>query len=91
MCSGNCYSTNLPATSTFYSIYVNGVPRPRANYIFLGHVAARAYGRLITSGTPFPAGLPNTVLITYTNVGVQLEDTRTFVVDCAPATLMETA
>lgn len=75
----NCYSTNLPATSTFYSIYVNGVLQPRANYIFLGSGCSAGLRSVNYVWNSIPTGT-NTVLITYTNVGVQLEDTRTFVV-----------
>jgi len=75
----NCYSTNLPATSTFYSIYINGAFMPRANYIFLNSGCSVGLRSLNYLWTGAPVGT-NTITVTYTNVGVQLEDTRTFVV-----------
>jgi hypothetical protein len=75
----NCYSTNLPATSTFYSIYVNGVLQPRANYVFLNSGCSPGLRSVNYVWSSIPPGT-NTVLVTYTNLAVQLEDTRTFVV-----------
>jgi glycosidase len=75
----NCYSTNLPATSTFFSIYLNGVMLPRASYSFLSSGCSPGLKSVNFNYTGYPAGT-NTVLVTYTNIGVQLEDTRTFVV-----------
>ncbi len=75
----NCYSTNLPATSVFYSIYLNGVLMPRASYTFLlsGCTTGLRSVNYLASG--LPAGT-NSILVTYTNVGVQIQDARTFVV-----------
>lgn len=75
----SCYSTNLPATATFYSIYINGALAPRANYIFLNSGCSTGLRSLnyLWSGAPVGTNIIN---VSYTNNGVQLEDTRTFVV-----------
>ena len=75
----NCYSTNLPPTSTFYSIYLNGVLMPRANYSFLLSGCAPGLRSVNYLANGLPAGT-NSILVTYTNVGVQIQDARTFVV-----------
>lgn len=75
----NCYSTNLPATSTYYSIYVNDVLQPRASYIFLNSGCSPGLKSVNYVWGSIPAGT-NTILVTYTNVGVQIADTRTVVV-----------
>ena len=75
----NCYSTNLPATSTFYSIYLNGVLLPRANYAFLLSGCAPGLRSVNYNYSGYPAGT-NTILVTYTNLATYIEDTRTFVV-----------
>ncbi len=75
----NCYSTNLPATSSFYSLYLNGVLQPRASYVFLDSGCGSG---LKSVNYVWNATLPgtNTVSITYSNLAVQLQDTRSFVV-----------
>lgn len=75
----NCYSTNLPATSTYYSIYVNGVFQPRANYLFLNSGCSPGLKSLNYIWGALPPGT-NTILVTYTNTGVQIEATRNVVV-----------
>ena len=75
----NCYSTNLPATSTFYSIFLNGVMMPRTNYSLLASGCTPGLRSVNYLANGLPPGT-NTVLTTYTNVGIQLEATRTFVV-----------
>jgi glycosidase len=75
----HCYSTNLPATSTYYSIYLNGVMLPRANYLFQNSGCSPGLRSVNYNYTGYPVGT-NTVTTLYTNVGVQLSDTRTFVV-----------
>jgi glycosidase len=76
----NCYSTNLPATSTFYSIYINGVLMPRANYTFLNSGCSPGLRSVNYLWSSIPAGT-NTIYVNYTNIGTPpIEDTRTFVV-----------
>jgi glycosidase len=75
----NCYSTNLPATATFYSIILNGALMPRASYTFLNSGCTPGLKSVNYLANNLPPGT-NTVLVTYTNVGVSLADTRTFVV-----------
>lgn len=75
----SCYSTNLPTTATFYSIYINGVFQPRANYIFLNSGCTTGQRSLNCLWTVAPVGT-NTIMVTYTNIGTQLEDSRSFVV-----------
>lgn len=75
----NCFSTNLPTSSIYYSIYVNGVMQPRANYIFLSSGCGPGLRSLNYTWGSIPPGT-NTILVTYTNLAAQLEDTRTVVV-----------
>lgn len=75
----HCLSTNLPVTSTFYSIYLNGVMLPRANYTFLNTGCSPGLRSVNFTYTGYPTGT-NILTTVYTNVGVQLSDTRTFVV-----------
>lgn len=75
----NCYSTNLPANSTYYSIYVNGVMQPRGSYVFLASGCGAGLRSLNYVWNSIVPGT-NTVTVTYTNIGVALEDTRNFVV-----------
>jgi hypothetical protein len=75
----NCYSTNLPATSSFYSIYVNGVLQPRASYTFLNSGCAAGFKSVNYIWTPTVPGT-NAILVTYSNLAVQLQDTRNVVV-----------
>jgi hypothetical protein len=75
----NCYSTNLPATASYYSIYVNGVLQPRASYVFLNSGCGPGMKSVNYIWSAPPAGT-NTILVTYTNLAVQLADTRTFVI-----------
>lgn len=75
----HCYSTNLPALLAYYSIYLNGVMLPRANYSFLNSGCSPGLRSVNYNYIGYPVGT-NTVTILYTNVGVQLSDTRTFVV-----------
>ena len=75
----NCYSTNLPPTSSFYSIYINGVLQPRASYVFLDSgctTGLKSVNYVWNSTIPGT----NTVSITYSNLAVQLQDMRNFVV-----------
>ncbi len=75
----NCYSTNLPPTSSFYSIYINGVLQPRGSYVFLDSGCSSG---LKSVNYVWNSTLPgtNTISITYSNLAVQLSDTRNFVV-----------
>ncbi len=75
----NCYSTNLTATASYYSIYINGVLQPRGSYVFLDSGCTTG---LKSVNFVWNTSLPgtNTVSITYSNLAVQLSDTRTFVV-----------
>lgn len=75
----NCYSTNLPATSTYYSIYVNGGLQPRGSYIFLNSGCSPGLKSLNYVWGSIPPGT-NIITVTYTNLAVQIEDTRTVVV-----------
>lgn len=75
----SCFSTNLPATATFYSVYLNGALAPRASYIFLNSGCSVGLRSLNYQWLNAPVGT-NTITVTYTNLGVQLEAIRTFVV-----------
>ncbi len=75
----NCYSTNLPASSVYYSIYLNGQLLPRANYTFLNSGCAVGFRSVNYLANGLVPGT-NVVFVTYTNSPVYLEDTRTFVV-----------
>jgi glycosidase len=74
-----CYSTNLTSSATFYSLFINGVFQPRANFIFLLTGCATGQRSLNYIASGLPAGT-NTLIVNYTNTGVNLTDTRTFVV-----------
>lgn len=75
----NCYSTNLPATSSLYSIYVNGVLMPRGSYTFLNSGCTTGLKSVNYVWTPTVPGT-NTILVTYSNLAVQLQDTRNVVI-----------
>ena len=74
-----CYSTNLSSSAAFYSIFINGVFQPRANFTFLLSGCSTGQRSLNYLTAPLPAGT-NTLVVNYTNIGVNISDYRTFVV-----------
>jgi hypothetical protein len=76
----NCYSTNLPATSTFFSIYLNGVMMPRANYSFLSSGCSPGLKSVNYNYTGYPGRHEYHAGHLHQHRGAPIEDTRTFVV-----------
>jgi len=73
-----CFSSDLTADSNLFSIYINGVFQPRANYFINSAGCAAGLGALYYNWSDAPPG-SNTIQVAYTNA-TTLSDTRTFAV-----------
>jgi hypothetical protein len=76
-----CLSTNLVTDTSLYSLYINGVLQPRANYIIrgVGSVGGCPGTRSLSYSWNLPPSGTNVLQLFYTN-GITLGDTRTVAV-----------
>jgi len=70
-----CFSTGLSNNPALYSIYINGALQPRSNYIFLASGCATGLRSLYYYWNS-PAIGSNVISVTYSNLSLQLADTR---------------